>query len=81
MQLHNVHQDNMTQMESNVRKYALCLAGWMRKCFQEKKMLEAALPKPNAFLRVLEVILAAVKLTDVMWAKETAMTIVIAWMD
>ena len=32
-------------------------------------------------LRVLEAILAAVQPTDVMWAKETVIPIVIAWMD
>jgi len=53
----------------------------MRKCFQEKKMLEAALQKPNAFLRVLVVILAAVKPTDVTLAKESVIRIVTAWMD
>jgi hypothetical protein len=77
----NVHQGNMIQTESNVHKYALFRAGSTKSYFQEKKMLEAALPKTSVSLHVLEVILAVVGPTNAMLVRETVITIVIAWMD
>jgi hypothetical protein len=77
----NVHQGNMIQTESNVHKYALFHAGSTKRYFQEKKMLEAALPKTSVSLHVLEVMLAVVGPTNAMLVRETVITIVIAWMD